>query len=87
MSHPRGSDPKSDPKLAARNKRLAVICGVVFVGMVGMAFAAVPFYRAFCQATGFAGSTRRLVARSRDHAPSPYASGICPWSTTSRKFT
>ncbi len=54
--------PVSDPKLAARNKRLALICGVVFAGMVGMAFAAVPFYRAFCQATGFAGTTKRAFA-------------------------
>ena len=38
-----------------RNTRLAAICVVVFVAMVGVAFAAVPFYRAFCQATGFNG--------------------------------
>jgi len=54
--------PDSDPKLAARNKRLALICGAVFAGMVGMAFAAVPFYRAFCQATGLAGTVRRASA-------------------------
>jgi cytochrome c oxidase assembly protein subunit 11 len=30
--------------------------------MVGMAFAAVPFYRAFCQATGFDGTPRRAEA-------------------------
>ncbi len=35
-----------------RNTRLAAILVVVFVAMVGVAFAAVPFYRAFCQATG-----------------------------------
>jgi len=54
----------SDPKLAARNRRLAIVCGVVFAGMVGMAFAAVPFYRAFCQATGFAGTPRRASVAS-----------------------
>jgi cytochrome c oxidase assembly protein subunit 11 len=43
----------------ARNARLALICGAVFVTMVGAAFAAVPFYRAFCQATGFNGAVRR----------------------------
>jgi len=37
---------------------------VVFVGMVGAAFAAVPFYRAFCQATGFNGAVRRASAAS-----------------------
>ena len=62
-SHPTGSDPRApDPRLEARNKRLALICGGVFAGMVAMAFAAVPFYRAFCQATGFAGTARRAYA-------------------------
>jgi cytochrome c oxidase assembly protein subunit 11 len=49
----------TDRGLAARNRRLAVICGAIFVAMVGAAFAAVPLYRAFCQATGFAGTVRR----------------------------
>jgi len=44
------------------NARVAIICGVVFVCMVGAAFAAVPFYRAFCQATGFNGAVRRSAA-------------------------
>jgi hypothetical protein len=35
----------------------------VVVGMLGMSFAAVPLYRAFCAATGFAGTTQvRRVA-------------------------
>ena len=42
-----------------RNVRVALICAVVFVAMVGAAFAAVPFYRAFCQATGFNGAVKR----------------------------
>jgi cytochrome c oxidase assembly protein subunit 11 len=45
-----------------RNGRVALLCAGVFVIMVGAAFAAVPFYRAFCQATGFNGSVRRAVA-------------------------
>ena len=45
-----------------RNARLALICGVTFFGMVGAAFAAVPLYRAFCQATGFDGTVRRAEA-------------------------
>jgi cytochrome c oxidase assembly protein subunit 11 len=49
----------SDERLRAGNRRVAIICAVVFAGMVGMAFAAVPLYRAFCQATGFAGTVRR----------------------------
>jgi cytochrome c oxidase assembly protein subunit 11 len=50
----------SDAKaLARRNARIALICAVVFAGMVGAAFAAVPLYRAFCQATGYGGTVRR----------------------------
>lgn len=43
----------------SRNTRLAVVCGVVFFAMVGAAFAAVPLYRMFCQATGFDGTIRK----------------------------
>lgn len=35
------------------------MCAVFVAGMVGMSFAAVPLYRIFCQATGFAGTTQR----------------------------
>ena len=44
---------------ARRTARLALICGGVVVAMVGLAFASVPLYRAFCQATGFNGTVRR----------------------------
>ena len=47
------------------NARIALICGAVFVCMVGAAFAAVPFYRAFCQATGFNGAVRRAGPGAR----------------------
>ena len=41
------------------NLWVATICGVVFVAMVGVSFAAIPLYRAFCEATGFNGTVRR----------------------------
>jgi len=59
MSRSTGSEPLPKASAAARNVRLAVVCGVIFCSMVGAAFAAVPLYRAFCQATGFAGTVRR----------------------------
>jgi len=46
------------------NRRLALILVVVFALMVCLAFAAVPFYRAFCQATGFDGTPRRVETPS-----------------------
>ena len=53
--------PTSDPGKAAlgRNARLGLICGLVFAGMVGAAYASVPLYRAFCNLTGFDGTVRR----------------------------
>ena len=43
-----------------RNARVALLCSVCFVGMIGAAFASVPLYRAFCQLTGFDGTPRRV---------------------------
>jgi cytochrome c oxidase assembly protein subunit 11 len=40
----------------------AAACAVFVAAMVGMAFAAVPFYRLFCQITGLAGTTQRADA-------------------------
>jgi cytochrome c oxidase assembly protein subunit 11 len=51
----------SDPQ-ARRNARLALICAAAFFGMVGVAFASVPLYRAFCQLTGFDGTIRQAQA-------------------------
>lgn len=45
-----------------KNARLALVCGLIFCGMVGAAFAAVPLYKAFCQATGFGGAVKRAKA-------------------------
>jgi hypothetical protein len=42
---------------------VAAICGVAFFGMVGAAYAAVPLYKLFCQATGFDGTVRKAVAK------------------------
>lgn len=53
----------SDPRASRRrNLRVAMICAAVFAAMVGAAFAAVPFYRAFCQATGYGGTVTRAEA-------------------------
>jgi cytochrome c oxidase assembly protein subunit 11 len=58
------TDPASGGSKRPQNARLALICAGVFVAMVALAFAAVPFYRAFCQATGFDGTPRRAEAAS-----------------------
>lgn len=42
------------------NLRTALFCATFAGGMLGMAFAAVPLYRLFCQVTGFGGTTQRV---------------------------
>lgn len=50
----------ADPKQQKSNKAIAAAC-VVFIGsMVGMAYAAVPFYAMFCKLTGYGGTTQRV---------------------------
>ena len=46
-----------NPKQA--NRRVAAAMGAVVVVMAGLAFAAVPLYRVFCQVTGYGGTTQR----------------------------
>ncbi|MGV8832386.1 MAG: cytochrome c oxidase assembly protein [Devosia sp.] len=45
--------------MADRNTRTAIAGLVIAMSMVGVAYAAVPLYQAFCQATGFGGTTQR----------------------------
>lgn len=47
-----------------RHARVAIACGVTVVAMLGLSFAAVPLYRLFCQATGYAGTTQRVAKPS-----------------------
>ena len=46
----------------AKNAKTATIVAGVVVGMVALSFAAVPAYRAFCQVTGWGGTTQRAEA-------------------------
>jgi cytochrome c oxidase assembly protein subunit 11 len=45
-----------------RNRLIAGIFAAVALGMVGMSFAAIPLYRAFCAATGYGGTPKIGVA-------------------------
>jgi cytochrome c oxidase assembly protein subunit 11 len=48
-----------------KNARLAWSLVAVFAGMLGLAYASAPLYRAFCQATGFGGTTQVAVEGDR----------------------
>ena len=41
-----------------RNKKIALGCALFAMSMVGVAYAAVPLYRIFCQVTGYGGTTQ-----------------------------
>lgn len=62
MSQVAPSEPGKPGK--RNNARLGLICAAAFFGMVGVAYASVPLYRAFCQLTGFDGTVRKA-----DEAP------------------
>src|SRR3569833_3131565 len=58
MSQP----PSSKPPLTRQqrgNRIIGAAVALVFVAMVGAAYAAVPLYKAFCEATGYDGTVRR----------------------------
>ena len=44
----------------SRNAKVGLTCAAFFFFMVGAAFAAVPLYKMFCQATGYGGTTQRV---------------------------
>ena len=46
---------------ADRNRRVALMMALLAAAMIGLAFAAVPLYRMFCQATGLNGTTQRAA--------------------------
>lgn len=50
----------SPPRKSSPN-RIALICASLALLMTGAAFAAVPLYKAFCQATGFGGAIPRAA--------------------------
>src|SRR5258705_12931819 len=54
--------PHHPTRKRARDIAVAAACGVFVAFMVGMAYAAVPFYDWFCRATGFGGRTQVATA-------------------------
>lgn len=51
-----------DAGLAQSNRRTGLIAALGAVAMIGVAYAAVPLYRLFCQVTGFGGTTQVAAA-------------------------
>jgi len=75
-----------------KNRNIALILFVFAVGMVGMAYAAVPLYYAFCAATGYGGTTRvatdnpkGVIARQMTIRFDANVSSNLPWRITPAK--
>ena len=49
---------QTTPPAPRRDLVIAFLCGGLVAGMVGLSFAAVPFYSWFCRTTGFGGTTQ-----------------------------
>lgn len=52
-----------------RNIQVAWYLSAIVVGAVGATYAAVPLYKMFCQATGFGGTTQRVIFEGQDGEP------------------
>ena len=50
--------------MAGKHRRVAIVLSAVAVGMIVMAYAAVPLYRIFCQTTGYGGTPK--IASNND---------------------
>jgi cytochrome c oxidase assembly protein subunit 11 len=55
------SQPAFNPALARRHRKVGTMAAGGALFMLALAFAAVPLYRMFCQATGFGGTTQRAT--------------------------
>jgi cytochrome c oxidase assembly protein subunit 11 len=48
--------------VSRRNQKVGLLAFAFVLAMVGLAYASVPLYRIFCEATGFDGTTQRATA-------------------------
>ena len=80
MSHPTSSAPLKPQAAPQRppGPDLRARCA----GMVGVAYAAVPLYRAFCQATGYDGTVRKAEAAPDSGPDQTLTSASTPTSAT-----
>ena len=60
----RSNQHEKQREIGRRHGTVALICGVIVLGMVGLSFASVPLYRLYCQVTGYQGTTQRAEKAS-----------------------
>ena len=52
--------------LQTKNRHVAIAAATVACAMIGLAYASVPLYKLFCEATGFGGTTQVATAAPKD---------------------
>jgi len=52
--------------LKRQNERVALYLSSVVIAFIGLGYAAVPLYKAFCQLTGFGGTTQRVDEKTAE---------------------
>ena len=75
--------PSPRPGAPRQTGRTALLCGGLAVGMVGLAYASVPLYDAFCKATGYDGTPRQgpaltAAARTGDSMTVHFDTNVAP---------
>ena len=68
--------PKRQLSPEERNIQVAWYLSAVVVGAVGATYASVPLYKMFCQATGFGGTTQRVIFEGQDGEPNALEKGF-----------
>ena len=58
------SETQKTEKSRLGNGAIVALCCSFVIGMVGMAYAAVPLYEMFCKVTGYGGTTQRVEQAS-----------------------
>jgi cytochrome c oxidase assembly protein subunit 11 len=81
------TDTALPPAGPQRNHWLALLLVGIVVGMIGLAYAAVPLYKLFCQVTGFGGTTqvadgnpKGVIARDMTTSFDASVAGDLPWT-------
>jgi len=86
MAHAQDSSPIVNPR---RHHRIAYVLVLVVAAMVGVAYAAVPLYKIFCQVTGYGGTTqvadanpKGVIDREMTVRFDSNVDGGLPWTVT-----
>jgi cytochrome c oxidase assembly protein subunit 11 len=74
-------------KRSDKNKGVLLVLLACILGMIGLAYASVPLYRIFCNATGFLGTTQRVSLDKNQPPTTPLTRQVTAPQTRERWIT